>query len=441
MKRRLPVALPILLVGLWLVGIVSILGISTAWAESVEVGYRDFSFGSPGNFRPTGEKPESKLWWNDGSWWGSLRNDDSSEYMIYRLDLLSHTWVNTGVILDDRGTSKADTLWDSAGQKLYVASHIFAQPGAPSPDPMQWSRLYRYSYDPIAKTYSLDAGFPVIVAQSVSETLTVAKDSTGTVWISYVEGNMVMVNHSQSSDLDWGLPYALPFADAVNLRADDISAIIAFQGDKIGVMWSNQSDDKMHFAIHIDSDDYNAWQAEETAIPGPVCNESCADDHINLKAITVDNSGRVFAAIKTSLAQPNAPAGMLLVRDLNGSWSDYVFSRVRDGLSKPMVLLDEEHNRIYMFAELSGVIYYKSADLDNIQFVSGLGDPFISSSLDLATNNPTSTKQNLNDATGLVVLASDSVTKYYLHNYIDLSVPRPVINTWLPLVISDENAP
>ena len=35
-------------------------------------GYLDFSYNGIGfASSPTGEKPESKLWWNDGFWWGS----------------------------------------------------------------------------------------------------------------------------------------------------------------------------------------------------------------------------------------------------------------------------------------------------------------------------------------------------------------------------------
>ncbi len=46
------------------------------------VGYRDFSYGTVCTATPTGEKPESKLWWNDGSWWGSLCNPTAHRYHI-----------------------------------------------------------------------------------------------------------------------------------------------------------------------------------------------------------------------------------------------------------------------------------------------------------------------------------------------------------------------
>jgi hypothetical protein len=136
----------------------------------VEVGYRDFSYpkGTGGNSEPTGEKPESKLWWNDGYWWGSLWSTAGNAYHIYRLELSTQDWIDTGVAIDDRLASRADALWD--GQRLYVVSHLFAaNAGAPAVSG-QRGELYRYSYNSQAKTYSLDSGFPIEVTGGKSET-------------------------------------------------------------------------------------------------------------------------------------------------------------------------------------------------------------------------------------------------------------------------------
>lgn len=93
-------------------------------------------------------------------------------------------------------------------------------------------------------------------------------------------------------------------------------------------------------------------------------------------------------------------------------------------------MLDEEHRELYMFATAptgGGTIHYKRTDLDNISFPSGMGTPYIQSATDTHIDDATSTKQNLRSATGLVVLASDSESKYYLHNAVDLDggVPPP----------------
>jgi hypothetical protein len=43
-------------------------------SETIEVGYRDFFLpsGTGGSNRPSGEEPESELWWNDEFWWWVL---------------------------------------------------------------------------------------------------------------------------------------------------------------------------------------------------------------------------------------------------------------------------------------------------------------------------------------------------------------------------------
>ncbi|HKH37120.1 MAG TPA: calcium-binding protein [Rubrobacter sp.] len=201
---------------------------------------------------------------------------------------------------------------------------------------------------------------------------------------------------------------------------------------KIGVMWSNQADDALYFATHTDGELDETWQESRTAIQGP----KQADDHINLKALQAgDSSGRVFAVVKTSLddlpnPNPNAPQIMLLVLGQDGAWTSHVFAKVGDHHSRPIVMLDEEHGELYMFATAptgGGTIYYKRTDLESISFPSGMGTPFIQSATDTHIDDATSTKQNLTSSTGLVVLASDSESKYYLHNAVGLEggVPPP----------------
>jgi hypothetical protein len=253
----------------WMAGfLVTWTRVAAQSSTPVGVGYRDFSYGNTVLSTPTGEKPESKLWWNDGSWWGVLYSDSSGAYHIYRLDLGTQSWIDTGTAVDDRSSSKADTYWDDGSQKLFVASHIFTSNGQPTASEANWGRLYRYSYDSSTDTYSLDAGFPVTVTQGNSETLVLAKDSTGQLWVTYVEGGQVMVNRSLTTDLTWGTPFVLPVgADAVSVSSDDISSILAFQGDKVGVMWSNQTKKKVYFSVHLDGDADIVWGIEQAGTP------------------------------------------------------------------------------------------------------------------------------------------------------------------------------
>ena len=384
----------------------------TCTSTAVTKGYRDFNFGSTVYNLPTAEKPEHKLWWNDGFWWGSLWDPSANKYRIHRFNLASQCWTSVGPDIDDRSQSLADALWD--GNKLYIASHIMELTSATGN-----GRLYRYSYDAGADTYSLDGGFPVDVNSDESETLTLTKDSTGKLWVTWVASSKVMVNNSTTSDATWGTPFQLPVQGA-NVSSDDIAAIVEMN-NRVGILWSNQNDKKMYFASHIDGDATTAWQAREIAKEDG--SKPVADDHINLKLLS-DGSGNIYAATKSSTSTSSEPIIYLLKRDDNGNWSSYEVSTKSDNHTRPILALDSENRMIYVFlARLSGTprtIYRKSTSMDNIQFASGLGDEFIKSSSDAAANNPTSTRQNVNSSTGILILASDEDTRYYLHGYMSL---------------------
>src|SRR6185503_19393223 len=182
-------------------------------------------------------------------------NDVVQDCHIYRLDLANQTWIDTNVALDTRN-SKADVLWDDATQKLYVASHVFSETG--QPNGTNGGKVFRYSYG--GGSYVVDDS--VTINGAKTETLTLAKDSTGRLWATWVDTAStdtttsprpgpyrVMVNHSTTDDFTWAAPYQLNTANSTNLDPNDISAVIAFDGT-VGVMWTNQNTDTTYFAVH-----------------------------------------------------------------------------------------------------------------------------------------------------------------------------------------------
>jgi hypothetical protein len=426
LRRRLSV--------LWAAAIMLLavlLASGVALATQVEVGYRDFQYNRNAP-TPTGNKPQSKLWYTaDGTWWGVLFNKSTNSYDIYRFNKATQSWSDTGTKVDARGHTKSDALWD--GTHLYVATST-----VDSTPTDQNAYLRRYSFDPQSGTYSLDAGFPAIIGRGAMEALTIDKDSTGTLWATFTQpdaqGAMrVYVNHSQGSDASWASPFVLPVSGAT-VKADDISAMISFdlktQAPQIGVMWSNQIDSAMYFSSHQDGAPDTSWSASVKVSQG----KKSADDHINLKALENDPSGRVFAVTKTAFGDlastpATAPQIEVLVLGQDGTFRHNTFSRVQDDQTRPILLIDETHRQLYVFAAGPNTtkylnepraIYYKQAPLDNISFPVGEGTPFIKSSLDTAIDNPTSTKQNVNATSGLLVEAQNSGTHYYLHNFMDL---------------------
>ena len=408
-------------------------------AQAVEAGYRGPSYpsGTGGNEEVTAEKPESKLWWNDGSWWGSLWSTAGNAYHIYRLDTATEQWIDTGTPLDSRLQSHQDVLWDDhpanpADRKLYVASHWWTT-SASAATSSQRGWLYRYSYDWAARKYNLDSGFPVEVNGAKSEALIIAKDSTGQLWVTWVENQRVMVNHSlNGNDASWGTPFALPVGTVGNVTSDDLSAVATFDGDKIVVMWSRQvSGEQMYAATHVDGAPDGNWQLV-TAYA------TSGDDHMNLKSLA-DSAGRLFAVVKTTSSNSTGLIVVLVCKNTvtncaqASDWASYPVYKTSGGTfdaTRAILLIDKVHRKLYVFTSInvSGrrQIYYKISDMDNIQFPPGTGEVFISDVDAADVNNPTSTKQNLDGAMDLVVLASAAATNRYYHNSLDL-LDGPVI--------------
>ena len=390
------------------------------------VGYQGGSTSGAGS-AATGEKPESKLWWNDGSWWASMFDASSQTYHISRLNRSTQTWVDTGTLIDNRPKSRSDVLWD--GSRLYVASHVFASSSgtAASGNP---ARLYRFSYNATTKTYSLDAGFPVQISNYSTEALTIDKDSAGVLWATWTQGSKVYINSTTGGDAVWGTPLVLPVTGASGLNADDISAVAAFRGTRIGVMWSNQVDSAVYFAVHADGAARDVWTVRSAALSPRI-----ADDHINVKELQGDPSGRIFAVIKTNLdgtgSPPSDPQILVLARDpATGDWSSSVFGRISDCHTRPLLMLDSEHQLVHVFATApnsgcafsgaAGTIFQKSSAMANLSFPSGRGTPVMRDAASPNLNNVTSSKQSVTGATGLVLLASNDVTKRYWHADIAL---------------------
>jgi hypothetical protein len=408
-----------------------------AHAQSTPVtnGFRDFHFGVAASNEPTHGKSESKLWWNDGFWWGLLWNPLTNQYEIYRLNPAMQSWIGTNAAADNRAGSRADVLWD--GQHLYVASHYYASNAGPA-TPALLAKLYRYSYNTAIKQYTPDANFPVTINNSKSETLTLDKDSTGKLWITWMEGNKVYLNRTLGNDLTWGTPFILPVqatpGGGNDTDPDDISALVAFGGNKIGVMWSNQKDSTNYFAVHRDGDADDFWQAREIALSGAGLGPA-VDDHFILKA-SCDGSGNLYAAAVTNLSGAQNASIFVLKRNVAGVWSRHIFATENLNHTRPALVVDDENQRLYVFARSTdtnrGNIYMKSASLSDLVFSAGRGTPILRSASDINITNPTSTKQCVNDATGILILAADKDSRYYLHNHIDLVNRTPRITSFTP---------
>ncbi|WP_459313237.1 CBM96 family carbohydrate-binding protein [Arthrobacter sp. MDT2-2] len=401
-----------------------------ASADVGDVGVQGPSHSGTGT--PTGTKRATNaLWFNDGIWWGTLWDTASADFHIFRFNAGTNAWVDTGVVTETRSNTHHDVLWD--GSTLNVASYVFVNDGVPAaaggPTTMR-----RYSYNASTDRYTL-LDSTKINDQKV-EVLTIDKDSTGRVWATWQQGNKIYMNATGTDGKTWGTPFLHPAAASTggsgNVSLDDTSALIAFGGNKMGVMWSRQvgdATDGFYWSVHVDGASNTSWTTQ-AAVSGL----KSGDDHMNLKWLD-SSGGRVFAAVKTSFTSASQPLIQLLA--LSGStWSKHTIATQGECPNRVIVLIDEAAQRLRTFATYpkpsgttnagvcstsGGAIYEKSTPLSNISFTTSKTPRIVDA--DQYVHNVTSTKQNLNSVagrtanSGLLILADVNATSRYWHHY------------------------
>lgn len=352
--------------------------------------------------QPTRDKPQSKIWFAGGAWWAVMASSTDGQVRIHRLDP-DHKWRSTGVLVDSRINSTADALW--TGDELLVASRLNDGIGV---------RVSSFAFDAQAGTWSLSVGPTTLNTGSV-ESVTIAEDTVGRVWVTYLGSKRIYVQGTTSTSVDsWGSPTEVSATTGLT-NSRDISAIVSF-GDQVGVMWSDQIDQRFYFAVHDDQAPVSQW-AVETAWAGP----KVADDHISLRSLPGDD--RVFAAVKTSKDALGSSETLVagLVRSSLGSWTVSPFGTVGDGWTRPVLSLDPENQTAYVFmssATGGGKILYKTSPIASTLNFSNSASTFISSG-SLKINNPTTAKQPVTGTSDMVVLAS--VAHRYYHGEVDLA--------------------
>ena len=395
--------------------VLTVLGIGAGPARA-DIGTMGPSYKGVGTATaPTGEKPQTKTWVNDGTWWADMYDSATGSFEIYKR--VNGTWTTTGTVIDGRDGSWQDVLWDGNHLQVVSAGNRVANTGSAV-------RYSRFGYDSTAKKYVVEIPQIALTNYGV-EVAVLDRDSTGQIWVTWTHDSQVYVTHSTTDQSTWATPYVLPVTGA-NVSSDDIASVVAFNG-RIGVMWSNQAPngtgvpDNFYWATHVDGQSDSAWQVS-SAFSGI----ELADDHINLKALDNDPAGQVFAAVKTSLNRQDDPQILLLWLDNQGTWHNTPVLRVGDGTpTRAQVALDTGQRNIYVFAAegpccTGGTIYMKRSSLDAIAFPVGKGTPVIQSSTDLKINNVSLPREPLNATTGLPVLASDDKTRRYWQTFIPL---------------------
>ncbi len=416
-------------------------------------GFKDFQYKPDSDLGVGGNdvvsfRNQSKLWFNDGKWWGILFDRGSTSdgtYRIQSLNMATQAWTtaSTATAVDNRNRSHADALWD--GTNLWVVSSFdYKRNWSPSGD----VRVYKYSYNATSKTYAIVGGFPKTIASNSPDpgtpakapgrqAATIAKGPDNTLWVSYLQvidpdvakpspANVMVVHSTTAAGTIWSAPIVIP-GQGVAPTTDDMAAITVTGTNGVGVLWSNQTagEEAFYFAAHKDGDPVGTWGAREAASPGGAGTLS-ADGHISLKT---DASGKVIAAVKTNHVAGSDPLIEVLARtgqaDVVGSWSTHTVSTVTQKGTRPVLVLDSENNEANVFitdtsadvgTTLHHVITQRTAPLATLNFgAASIGTPFISSAANGGINNTTSTKQITSITSGIIALAADIPNRTYFH--------------------------
>ncbi len=379
--------------------------------------------GIPGPFRgsavssrgaeATGQKPESKLFYTpDGIWWAALglAKDVTPGVYLFRLDPTG--WTPVLLLPESDPWAKADASYDADASELLVSLRD-NKPGTETNPRV--SLLHRLSYDGSGGWTA--QGTPTAITTANVETITVAKDSTGRIWVAFEQSAAIKAGYLSVG----GSAFTFRRVSDTGVTSDDIAAVVAYGPGRIGVLWSDQASQRFLFASRDDTaprsrTSFTIEEAFGAATGCPVtASTACADDHLNIKAV----GDTLYATVKTSLndalvPSPADPLVMLLRRTSTG-WSPVQVSDVTSNFTRPIVVVDPLADEVHVFANvLGGDTYVWHATASAPVFEAPI--PWTTDDV-YTLSNPTSTKQTVSASTGLIAMTSTPGTPHrYWYN-------------------------
>lgn len=378
---------------------------ASGWAADLPKTYLDDSFGTTLDNLPTSYEQQDKLWFHDDAWWALMYYAEDGSSRVSEL-LPDHTWRPTDQIVNSDPSDLGDALRDE--DAVYVVSR--GREGG-----LQFRRL---DYDDVDRTYLPAAAGPVLITtEGARAPASIAKDTTGRLWVSFATATEVLVTYSDDDGTTWTQPFQPQLSDGADVPPGQTSAVVAF-GTKIGVMWSDQSQDRFRFAVHADGAPDDEWSGET-----PLAGLGMSDNHISVKPFGEGPDATLLAAVKTSQGDKgepgSAPLVMVLKRKPDGTWTAAVGSTVGDRMDSPHLQIDESNATVYLLTYGRGGVYGKQSPIRDLAFEPGRGTPFaVTGRATLA--DPTGSKHPVDAYTGLVVLASGTGNHRYSHSELAL---------------------
>ncbi len=276
----------------------------------------------------TAAKPQSKLWYDQGTWWAALPQEKG--VFLWRFADGKFTPQDVpGPLARTRADAQCDvclhegTLFVLSLQRNPVTILLHAlkfMEGA-------WREL---------------PGYPATLGYTGKiSTVTCAVDGRGMLWAAYVSEDKKVLAHT-FSPADPKAGFSKPIEVGVPGGPFDISSLRAFKGH-VGVLWSMQKEERFMFRAHRDDKPADQWEPEEVVLAG----KDMVNDHVN---VTTDKDGNVWAVTKAQTG-PTRPAAALVLsrRDASGKWTQVAtIVETNQNRTRPIVVLDAEKPFAYV---------------------------------------------------------------------------------------------
>lgn len=344
---------------------------------------------------PTKDKPQSKLWFAQGTWWAWLPVRGGSSIWRRTASGWQRQTALDAVLRDLPG--QADVWADASTVRA-----VLVEPKRIAVASLRWETATS-QYRPLGEPLALPPG-------AETETATLTRDGAGRLWIAYNANRRMWARASVSPDATaWTDPIEITMQSA---SADDICVVTALPGE-IGVMWSDQEHDAVFFRRHANSAPPAQWKEIETVAEGG----KTADDHFNIAAL---DNGALFAATKNSVDRIDFPQHVLRVRSADGTWSNLPYAPLTrtHAPTRPIAQLTQDGSRLYLLHTLAlsgrrpakSIIVCQSTTPAKLS-VAGRATPLIDA--DAVVNNVTGSKARLPGKRPWIVLASDQEGRVY----------------------------
>lgn len=262
---------------------------------------------------PTADKPQSKLWFQEGCWWALLpRSNGPSLWQRTSKGWIEHPEINR---LLKGLPGRADVWADKDGATAVGVSRdslvVFRLTPAGKNKPWQATVLATLSTP----------------GREDIETATITRDATGAWWVA-ADGTTSIYTWHAPDGRSWS--QAIPLQKGVS--KDDICLITTVPG-AVMVTWSNQQEEAIQYRLHRNGHAATDWEKTAIAEAG----HKTADDHLHA---ALNRDGTVWITSKNSVDSTGYPQLVLRVRNQEGKWRNlpYAPRTVKAEPSRPVII-------------------------------------------------------------------------------------------------------